>query len=92
MRQQVSRQLMERNGTKTQRSIEFRYAFSLLAISTLFAIANCWDYVEYSRLIADYDVIATFGLPFVMVLKGGATVVQPEIVWNSVAANAFLFL
>jgi hypothetical protein len=78
--------------TRAQRSIEFRYAVSLLAILALFVIANCWDYVRYSKLIAAYDVIVTFGWPFVMVFKGGATVVRPEIVWNGVAANAFLLL
>jgi hypothetical protein len=30
--------------SKTKRGIEFRYAVSLLAIFTFFAIANCWDY------------------------------------------------
>jgi hypothetical protein len=77
--------------TKAQRSIEFRYAVSLLAILALFVIANCWDYVRYSKLIAAYDVIVTFGWPFVMVFKGGATVVRPEIVWNGVAAMRSCF-
>jgi hypothetical protein len=78
--------------SKTQRSIEFQYAISLLAIFTFFAIANCWDYAKYSKLIGAYDVIVTFGVPFVMVIEGGAMTVQPEIVWNGVAANAFLLL
>jgi hypothetical protein len=78
--------------SKTKRSIEFRYAVSLLALFTLFAIANYWDYVRHSKLIAAYDVSVPFGLPFVMVVKGGAIVVRPEIVWNGVAANAFLLL
>ena len=48
--------------------------------------------MKYSELIAAYDVIVPFGLPFVMVVKGGSIVVTPEIVWNGVAANAFLLL
>jgi hypothetical protein len=79
-------------GSKTQRTIEFRYAVSLIAIVTVFVLANCWDYVKYSQLIAAYDLSVPFGLPFVMVVKGGAMVVRPEIVWNGVAANAFLLL
>ena len=84
--------LGQRMESKTQRSIESRYAVSQLAIFSLFAIANSWDYVKYSKLIAAYDYIVPFGVPFVMVIEGGATVVQPEIVWNGVAANAFLLL
>jgi hypothetical protein len=78
--------------SKTTRTIEFRYAVSLLALFTLFVIANYWDYVNYSKLIAAYDVIIPFGMPFVMVVKGGAIVVRPEIVWNGLAANVFLLL
>ena len=79
-------------GSKTQRTIEFRYAVSLLAIFTFFAVANSWDYAKYSKLIGAYDLIKTFGVPFIMVFEGGAATVKPEIVWNGVAANAFLLL
>jgi len=77
---------------KTLRGIESRYAVSLLGIFTFFTIANCWDYAKYSRLIGAYDVIITFGVPFVMVIEGGVVTVQPEFVWNGVAANVFLLL
>jgi len=89
VRAPVSTQRVE---NKTERSLEFRYAVSLLGIFTLFVIANGWDYVKYSRLIAAYDLSVPFGLPFVMVVKGGAVVVRPEIVWNGVAANALFVL
>jgi hypothetical protein len=77
---------------KTKRSIEFRYLVSLLAVVGLFMIANCWDYMKYSNQVAAYDVSVPFGLPFVMVVKGGAIVVRPEIVWNGVVANAIFLL
>jgi hypothetical protein len=48
--------------------------------------------LEVFKLIGAYDVIVTFGVPFVMVIEGGAVTVQPKIVWNGVAANAFLLL
>ena len=41
---------------------------------------------------AAYDLSVPFGFPFVMVVKGGAIVVRPEIVWNGVAANVLLLL
>jgi hypothetical protein len=89
VRSRVPRQRMQ---SKTERNLEFRYAVSLLAIFTLSVTANCLDYVKYSTLIAAYDLSVPFGLPFVMVVKGGAIVVRPEIVWNGVAANVFLVL
>jgi hypothetical protein len=80
---------VERN---TRRSIEFRYVVTLVAVFTLFAIANVWDYVRFSRLIAAYDYSIAFGVPFVMVFEGGAMTIRPEIVWYGVAANVFLVL